>query len=64
MSAYFRPWNVDSIAEVVEKKLNGDVVIAYEHAPAVRHTIEKRFVPKIGRFVDRADFRPARREAA
>lgn len=58
MSAYFRPWNVDSMAEVIEKKKNGDIVIAYEHAPTVRHTLERRVIDKIGRFVDRADFRP------
>lgn len=62
--AHFRPWNVDAIAEVVQKHKNGDIVIAYEHDPQRRYTIERRQIDRMGRFVDRAEFRPVKRELA
>lgn len=62
--AHFRPWNVDAIAEVVQNRNNGDIVIAYEHDPQRQYTIERREIGRMGRFVGRAEFRPLKREVA
>ena len=57
---YFRPWNVDAIAEVVGKNRAGDITVVYEHDKSRSFVIEKHAVSKVGRFVDRAEFRAGR----
>lgn len=53
----FRPWNTDSLATIRSNSPAG-LVIEYDHAPGVRHFIErKKDLERMGRVVARSDFR-------
>lgn len=53
----FRPWGIDTLAEVIRRDREGGITVRYDHDPARTYYLPKKDHMLIGRIVRRDDFR-------